>query len=130
MGAQPCFPGLFTPAPKAHKAARQTSRECYRRKRAQDIQAAEQGRETRRGAALRFLAWHWNVRQTSPTASELFVWASERGATWRHVAELRPRLHELYRLGLIEPLPARRCAVTRETARAWRVREAGSGEAR
>lgn len=89
------------------------------------------GRETRAGAVLRLLAWHWNVTQESPTASELWQWATAMGTRiFRHVGDLRPRLTELVAAGLVEPRSRRVCRVTGANVWTWAVREAGSREPR
>jgi hypothetical protein len=119
------------PPTRRHKRVRQTAREVYRVRRAQDIADAEHGRETRQGAVLRILARHWNTFQFSPTAYELLTFALEVGERrWRDIASFRPRLTELTALGIIEPTEPRRCRVTGVEARCWRVREIGSAEAR
>jgi hypothetical protein len=59
------------------------------------------------------------------------MFAAEVGERrWRDIAGFRPRLTELFRLGLIEPTEPRPCRVTGATVRPWRVREIGSQEAR
>lgn len=127
---QPVLPEMFSPSPRFHKAARQTSRQIYREQRDRDREREAAGRETRRGRVLRILAAYWNRWQHSPTASELFMYAAERAEPFRNVAELRPRLTELVRMGLVEPRSRRRCRVTGATVCTWAVREIGSREPR
>lgn len=132
MEPRPFQPGLLeTAVPRLpHKRARATSRQVYREQRATDKVREAAGLETRRGCVLRLLAYYWNIRQVSPTASELFEFAEQRGERFRNVAELRPRLTELTEAGLIEPRGPRTCRVTGATVRTWAVREIGSQEPR
>lgn len=127
----PVLTGLFDADVRLpHKRARQTARAVYHVRRTQDSAAAAAGRETRQGAVLRLLAAFWNRHQFSPTSYELFVFTREHGALFRDIAALRPRLTELTQIGLIEPAAPRRCRITGEICRTWRVREAGSQESR
>jgi hypothetical protein len=119
---------MFGPAPRLHKAARQTSRQIYRDQRARDRVREAAGVETRRGRVLRVLAAYWNRWQRSPTASELYTYAAQHGEPFRNVAEVRPRLTELVRGGLVEPRGPRRCTITGAVVRTWAVREIGSRE--
>jgi len=117
---------LDLPAPRAHKRQRQTAREVYRVQRAKDKKKAEQGQETRCGQVLRVLAWHWNVTQTSPTARELFEWATAKGERLDDINSIRPRLTKLRELGLVEIRGKRICEVSGLTVSTWAGREAGS----
>jgi hypothetical protein len=128
----PMLPGVFDDEqPRRHKPVRQTARAQYHLRREQDIADAEHGRETATGAVLRLLARYQNQHEHGATAYELFQFAHEVGERrWRDIAAFRPRLTELYRLGLIEPHTPRPCRVTGAVARTWRVREAGSQEPR
>jgi hypothetical protein len=130
-GRPAVLPGMFGEAlPRQHKAARQTSREVYRRQLASDKQLEASGKETRCGKVLRLLAGHWNRYQRSPTAYELFHYAIARGELLQDVNSIRPRLTELLASGLVWPHHKRRCAVTGKIAMTWSVREAGSVEPR
>lgn len=114
-----------------HKPARQTSREAFRQRRAEDDVAASEGRETRQAAALRVVEAYWNAFQKAGTSYELFRFHEESGErVFFDVASFRPRLTELFRDGLIEPVGPRACSVTGQIVRTWRVREIGSREAR
>jgi hypothetical protein len=129
--SQPVLPAMFDVSiARLHKPARQTSREIYRRQRDADQVREAAGLETRRGRVLWLLAAFWNRWQRSPTASELFAFAAERNEPFRNVAELRPRLTELVRAGLIEPRGKRRCIVTGAVVHVWAIREIGSQEPR
>lgn len=131
VAQQPALPDVLGPrAPRQHKRARQTSRECYRLQRARDEARAKAGHETRAGQALRILAWHWNVTQTSPTSLELFDWAVAHGEKLFNAASFRPRLNWLLQHGLIEPRAKRKCAISGALASTWGVREIGSAEPR
>jgi len=122
---------IETPAPKVWKRQRQTAREVYRVRRAQDIAKAEAGQETREGQVLRLLAAHWNHTQHSPTARELFVWAvNVRGERLDDINSIRPRLTALVESRLVETRAKRRCAVSGKTVTTWAIREAGSREPR
>jgi len=122
---------IETPAPKVWKRQRQTAREVYRVRRAEDIAKAEAGQETREGQVLRLLAAHWNHTQHSPTARELFVWAvNVRGERLDDINSIRPRISMLVDQGLVEPRAKRRCAVSGKTVTTWAVREMGSAETR
>lgn len=132
MNAQRALPmyDQEPPAPRVHKRARQTSREVYRVARAQDIQRAKTGKETRKAQVLRNLAAYWNRFQRSPTALELLAWMQERGERVRDVNDVRPKLHYLFKDGLVESAGTRRCIITGKNVHTWRVREAGSREGR
>lgn len=130
---QPALRGMFPTGlegRRVHKRQRQTARELYRRQRARDVALEAAGRETRRGAVLRLLAWHWNVTQESPTANELLAWARARGESLFDINSIRPRLHELVNAGLVTPQTKRRCRVSGQIVHTWAVREAGSKEPR
>lgn len=126
---QPCLPGVFGPAiSHAHKRARQTSREIYRRQRAEDIQRAINGQETREGQVLRLLAAFWNRYQFSPTALEVMRWGQEQGEPLFDVNSVRPRITALVAAGLVEPRARRVCQVSGKTVWTWACREIGSRE--
>lgn len=119
------------PQPKVWKRQRQTAREVYRVRRAEDVAKADAGKETREGQVLRLLAAHWNFCQCSPTARELFVWAvNVRKERLDDINSIRPRISALVDAGLVEPRGKRRCGVSGKVVHYWAVREIGSGEPR
>ncbi len=130
MSHQPAFAFWSQDEPRPHKRQRQTAREVYRLKRAEDQAKAKAGAETRQGQVLRLLAWHWNQTQVSPTALELLAWAREKGERLFDVNSIRPRLRELVESGLVEPRAKRRCVVSGMMVWTWAVREIGSQEQR
>ena len=128
---QPVLPEMFgSSLPRQHKAARQTSREVYRRRRAVDKALEVDGKETSQGRTLRLLAAYWNRHQHAPTAYELYRYGAERDEPLQDVNSLRPRLTELLKLGLVWAHHKRVCRVTGKVAMTWSVREAGSVEPR
>lgn len=131
VSSQPALPmfGQDTPR-KVWKRQRQTAREVYRRQRADDTTRAAAGRETRKGQVLRCLAAYWNRFQVSPTALELLAWMLSSGERVRDVNDVRPKLHYLFKDGLVEPRAKRTCSVSGMTVWTWAVREAGSREPR
>lgn len=128
----PCLPGMFDDGlPRRHRSVRQVARQQYCEQRDRDIAAAEQGRETRRGAALRLLSAYQNRYEQAGTLYEVLTFASELGdETFRDISQFRPRVHDNFQLGLVEPLPARTCRITKAQAHPWRARQVGSQEAR
>lgn len=124
---QPCLPDVFWPnVPRRHKAARQTARDVYRRRRSVDQARERAGIETSCGRVLRILAGYWNRFQHSPTALELLAYGQARGERLVDVNSVRPRIRELVQAGLVEPRAKRRCQVSGQLVWTWAVREAGS----
>lgn len=133
QAALPIYGQQPEPAPvvRVHKRQRQTAREVYRVRRAEDVAKADAGKETREGQVLRLLAAHWNFTQCSPTARELFVWAvNVRKERLDDINSIRPRLTALLESGLVETRAKRPCAVSGKTVSTWAVREIGSKEPR
>jgi hypothetical protein len=130
----PVLPAMFDDGiqPRQHRRVRQVAREQYRQQRAKDTAAAEHGRETRKGAALRILAAYQNRFEHAGTLYEVLVFAREQlgDETFRDISQLRPRVNDLLHLGLVEPLAVRGCRITKALAHPWRVRQVGSPEAR
>jgi hypothetical protein len=123
VNPQPVLAGMFDERPpRQHKRSRQTSRQVYR-----ELRESLEGRE---GQVLRLLAWHWNERQTSPTALELLKWAREKGESLFDVNSIRPRLRALFERGAVAPRAKRTCAVSGKTVWTWAVREIGDQEPR
>jgi hypothetical protein len=118
--------------PRRHRSVRQVARAQYHLQREKDAAAAEQSRATRRGAALRLLAAFRNRFEHAGTLYEVLVFAREQlgDETFRDISQIRPRVNDLLHLGLVEPLPARACRITKAHAHPWRVRPVGSREAR
>lgn len=127
---QGAFAEFYDVPPRVHKRQRQTARAVYWQQRAVDIQKAKAGKETREGQVLRCLAAWWNRFQTSPTALELLAWMRDCGEPVFDVNSIRPRLRELFEIGVIESAGKRRCVVSGKTVHVWRVREIGSVEQR
>jgi hypothetical protein len=120
---------------RPRKRVRLVSKDVYRELRDSDRLG------TRAADVLRSLAAFYNRHQDWPTAPELTRWMVEHGDLPREDFNLvRPRLTEMCvgRIvdgmtvggGVLDVLPRRVCRVTGQPAHPWKVREAGSQEAR
>ncbi len=107
---------------RPRKRVRQVSRGTY-------AELRDSGQLAKReGDVLRELAAFYNRRAQWPTVGELTLWMFEHGDIPRNDTRLvAPRMTELCRTHqVVEPLPARPCAVLGSKAHSWRVTEAGA----
>ena len=119
---QPNFLDVVAREERPRKRVRAVSKAVY-------AELRDSERLSKREAdVLRELAAYYNRRAEWPTVGELTAWMHEHRDIPRNDTRLvAPRMTALCRTHrIVEPLPARPCAVLGSKAHGWRVTEAGA----